>query len=218
MWTSAINLLADATDPVWKVGFGIIVFILWGIGALASAVRRQKQQERLRQQQMWTEVEREMAGRRDSAMARRGGPDVRGAATPPFAVPIPVPPPPPPPPLMTTRVPPEWTMPPGPAVQPPPVPVPAPQRVQRRGKAKAARRGRQADVAPAMPAQVVQSTLESIQAHRSAAPAASAGQQATASANAAALHRWLSARTMRSQFILTEILQPPLALREPRRL
>ncbi|HTL28925.1 MAG TPA: hypothetical protein VL282_06890, partial [Tepidisphaeraceae bacterium] len=33
-------------------------------------------------------------------------------------------------------------------------------------------------------------------------------------ANALALHQWLTPQTMRRQFILTEILQPPLALRD----
>ena len=44
----------------------------------------------------------------------------------------------------------------------------------------------------------------------------SAGREGAAAsgANAAALTRWLTADTLRSQFILTEILQPPLALRE----
>jgi hypothetical protein len=48
------------------------------------------------------------------------------------------------------------------------------------------------------------------------APPATPARAAAPPANAVALHRWLSAGTLRSQFILTEILQPPLALREPR--
>jgi hypothetical protein len=47
---------------------------------------------------------------------------------------------------------------------------------------------------------------------RSARPLASAS--ASHSADAPAIARWLSPRTMQQQFILTEILQPPLALRE----
>lgn len=34
--------------------------------------------------------------------------------------------------------------------------------------------------------------------------------------DARALRRWLTPATLRSQFMLTEVLQPPLALREPR--
>jgi hypothetical protein len=32
------------------------------------------------------------------------------------------------------------------------------------------------------------------------------------------VHRWLNPATMRGQFILTEVLQPPLALRDERRI
>ena len=35
-------------------------------------------------------------------------------------------------------------------------------------------------------------------------------------ATAPAIHRWMQPTTLRSQFILTEILKPPLALRPPR--
>jgi hypothetical protein len=34
--------------------------------------------------------------------------------------------------------------------------------------------------------------------------------------NAESLHGWLRPETLRQQFMLTEVLQPPLALREPR--
>jgi len=46
------------------------------------------------------------------------------------------------------------------------------------------------------------------------APPTSREKAPAATANAAALSRWLTPETLRSQFILTEILQPPLALRE----
>lgn len=53
---------------------------------------------------------------------------------------------------------------------------------------------------------------------RLAAIADAAGQSRAASrtsVSAQALHRWFQPRTLNSQFILTEILQPPLALRPP---
>ena len=43
-----------------------------------------------------------------------------------------------------------------------------------------------------------------------------ASKQPAPAARAAAVSKWLTADTLRSQFILTEILQPPLALRERR--
>ena len=75
-----------------------------------------------------------------------------------------------------------------------------------------------ADVAAAAPAPAIPVAPEPPVPHtdRIAPTAAPPGARAPASsANAAALSRWLTPRTMRSQFILTEVLQPPLALREP---
>src|SRR5881394_4566496 len=74
---TSLALILAATDDinpyVGRVIFGIVVLILWGAGAMASAVRKQKQQERARQQKMWAEVQREMNGRREGTMAPRQG-------------------------------------------------------------------------------------------------------------------------------------------------
>jgi hypothetical protein len=43
-----------------------------------------------------------------------------------------------------------------------------------------------------------------------------APRQPARAASAVSLHRWLTPKTLRQQFILTEVLQPPLALRPPR--
>jgi hypothetical protein len=55
---------------------------------------------------------------------------------------------------------------------------------------------------------------------RQAANLAAGTSHATApglpSARAQSIHHWFQPQTLRAQFILTEILQPPLALREPR--
>jgi hypothetical protein len=53
------------------------------------------------------------------------------------------------------------------------------------------------------------------------APAADAGgakpaAAAPASADAASIHRWLSSGTLRTEYILTEIFQPPLSMRGER--
>jgi hypothetical protein len=45
-------------------------------------------------------------------------------------------------------------------------------------------------------------------------PAAAAPKRPKVSANASAVAKWLRPDTLRQQFILTEILQPPLALRD----
>jgi hypothetical protein len=44
-----------------------------------------------------------------------------------------------------------------------------------------------------------------------------AAPHSTPSQSAESIRKWLTPNTMKHQFLLTEILQPPLALREPRR-
>jgi hypothetical protein len=46
--------------------------------------------------------------------------------------------------------------------------------------------------------------------------AVSPAQSRQLAASASLLSRWLNPRTLRAQFILTEIFQPPLAMREDR--
>jgi hypothetical protein len=212
---SLILAVTDDVNPyVGKVIFGIVVFILWGAGAMASAVRKQRRQERARQQKMLSEVQQEMSARRNvtTPPPHRQRPDAaRGH------------------PAMPPPVPPQWL----PAGArgvfdrrvPPPPPVPAipvqhvAQPVAMRPKAKRRQQRPFAASAPPVPP---------VPRMQPAAPAAPRGQDvsslpaadrpATAPANAVALHRWLTVGTLRSQFILTEILQPPLSLREPREL
>jgi hypothetical protein len=50
---------------------------------------------------------------------------------------------------------------------------------------------------------------------RAAESAAKVRSPKPVSAKAAAINRWANPRTLRSQFILTEVLKPPLAMREP---
>ena len=47
-------------------------------------------------------------------------------------------------------------------------------------------------------------------------PAPAPRRAATTGATAPAIHQWMRPETLRGQFILTEILKPPLALRPPR--
>jgi hypothetical protein len=57
-------------------------------------------------------------------------------------------------------------------------------------------------------------TAHAVPAKSIAATAAAASPNAKPSANAATLKRWMNPSTLRQQFMLTEIFQPPLALRE----
>lgn len=88
------------------------------------------------------------------------------------------------------------------------------QQPGRRGKRPGQRRpvpptSLPAPLAAARLPEVVESVTPATSAAHGTAAAA-----ATSSANAAALRRWLTPAVLRKQFIVTEILRPPLALRE----
>jgi hypothetical protein len=71
---------------------------------------------------------------------------------------------------------------------------------------------------PPLPAKL-REELVTLEAETAPTAAVSPSRRQTAaagSATAANVRRWLRPETLRGQFILTEVLQPPLALREPR--
>jgi hypothetical protein len=79
--------------------------------------------------------------------------------------------------------------------------------------AKTKSRGRR-PAPPPMPAAPVPVTI--VQEISAAAPAAHASTRQAPHAARADLRHWLTPAVLQRQFILTEVLQPPLALREPR--
>ena len=192
-------ILADTAENLGAIIFMIVVFVLWGFGALASAMNRQKkrQAEEARRREMFERMQREARARDLAAMARQ---------RPPAAPPLP-----PRPPMLPTAPPlPIQTVPP----QAPPLPT-LPPRQQRRTKRTRPVPSWQEPLPPqtevhtaSIPASPDRAEGTAQQAPRS--------KQPTPAARAAAVSKWLTADTIRSQFILTEILQPPLALREPR--
>ena len=195
-------ILADTAENLGAIIFMIVVFVLWGFGALASAMNRQKkrQAEEARRREMFERMQREARARDLAAMARQ---------RPPVAPPLP--PPPPRPPMLPTAppLPVQTTRP-----QSPPLP-PLPPRQQPRGKRTRAVPSWQEPLPS-------QTEVPTASVHASPDRAEGTAQQAvrsrrpTPAAGAAAVSKWLTADTIRSQFILTEILQPPLALRESR--
>ena len=218
--TLALTILADTDNgTVGKIIFVILGLVVWGVGALASMVKKQKRQEEERQRAMMEQVRLEMQAAR---AAGAGAPRRMREAVPvpppapgyrPNVLPdwepqqgITVPPPHPPvyaPPRQYTPVPPY-------AAPAPPQLHPQPQPQKRRKQPKRDRRP-QAPV-PAVPVEEAPPVRPLAAGEAPPKSARAAGS----SANAAALSRWMTPRTLRSQFILTEILQPPLALREPR--
>lgn len=220
----AILADSDLVKLIFMIG-AVALFIIGGLISQAK-MKEKEQAERQRHQENWGRIEDQMreraaAAARDPSRAR-AYPRATPPPVPPYAPPPYAPPPPPPPVFVPTRsidgpyVPPRPAarrpVPPRMAPMPPKaVPVartqPPPQ--PRRQKQKKA--ARLPPAPPMAPAAALPPALPAA-ARAGDAPAARAGQPL--SANAAALSRWLNGKTLRSQFILTEILQPPLALRD----
>ena len=189
-------------DSFVKILFGVVFVAIWVISAVVSAMTKQKEQARQQ------EAER-AAGRDEFAeglgLARTGAPSEVEAR--------PVPPPPPPPLLREIAY--------RPPAEPAP-PVQAPSKSARRRKKGGPR------VPPPPPAFATRvpqadATLPPLPSTSALARGeiGSAGERggagsARGSVGAAAVARLLRPETLRTQFILTELLQPPLALREPR--
>ncbi len=223
-------LAADDGEGLMKLVFFVIFGIIWGISAIVSWVNKKAQQQRARG---------EIAGAIQRTIDQQQQMNVRAPRRPiagATAQPRPSSRSAPPPPQRATSIAPgladrypDVMLPPAP--QPPRaapsrsrqtpqvpssrVPVPPQLQPQRRAAAKQSKR-RFSAPAPVQPVQVVEErstvvrteprTRES-ELKRPAPPTVTALSVAT----------WLKPQTMRSQFILTEILQPPLALRDGQR-
>lgn len=109
-------------------------------------------------------------------------------------------------------VPPPRVQPPAMRVPPPPVPVPRKPAQSRPPKRKAP--------PPVRRPEELEVILEAVPSRMRASTSPITDQpqksQPPATATALQLHRWLQPPTLQSQFILTEILQPPVSLRERR--
>jgi hypothetical protein len=221
---SFVNYILAAGDDDWgKVVAGIIGIVIWIISAMASAQNKKKkeQQETRRSENRPPPIptmpppapstpstyDTTMERRRAEADARReeirrqveqlkqstSRPATRTVGPTPVPRIKPRPP-------STTRI----QMPRNPMrVVTPPAPKP-PKR-----KAPAA--------ATPVPVQLEDDVPRSTVATTEIRSEGAAPAKRMPSANAALLHRWLNPNTLRSQFILTEIFQPPISLRNQER-
>jgi hypothetical protein len=215
-------MLADAGDDFGKVIIGIIVFVIWGIGALVNMAKKQNQQS----QQGQSAIDQAVLARLEEARRREAAQSLGRMSGPGTA---PLPPPLPyvmqgehrlqPQPRHGPVVPPMRSLPrqqQRPAQQRPVAQQPQRKPLQQKRKAQPRRAPAAAPPVPQPPAgtfaaetpAVVQSEIG-----QGTAPASPSRRQAAAAEAASPLRR-LTPRTLRQQFILTEILQPPLALRE----
>jgi hypothetical protein len=207
------SLILAVDDSAGKIIAALVVFAFWGIGSLASMMKKQQERER-RQRGVWQQAQRPAPPPRPPAAAQRApAPRARagaGARAPRVAIseglarrfPDVLRAPQPAPPGMAQRRAGLATAPPRLARRPgaPPAPAPAPPRLP------AGARGQLPSAGAAPPAD----------SKRLVNPLPPPRQPV--SADAAAIARWLRPASLRQQFILTEVFQPPLAFREEREL
>lgn len=179
------SILAQESDNFSRIIFFVIFAVIWGISALASMLN--KKQEEARRRRLREEIERTQ-GRSPDVPSRPAPPPVRMDRSVPQ-------------PARVNR------------------PVPQPVRKQRPAPIPVKRK---AVKVPAPPPRTEVAAIASSLLQASAASIAKTEIQSPPSrpslsrpsATAPALAQWLRPETLRTQFILTEILQPPLALRE----
>jgi hypothetical protein len=219
-------ILADGDDSFVKVIIGIVVFVIWGIGALANMAKKQGQASQRSQMELEQAMREQMeeARRRQMADALE---EMRGPAVPPPPMMRPIPPPPPVPAAL------QRPRPRGPVIPPmrPHAQVPIPQAVRRpvpavppmRPSARPQqRKAQKRRPVPAVPVPMAERVVP-VEEHTPAVLVSEIGQgtaparpsrRAAEAAGASSSILKLTPQTLRQLFILTEILQPPLALRE----
>jgi len=172
--------------------FIIILIVIWTISGIATAVAKQKEQERRRQVRM--QLERATA--QQSRMPASLPPLPQRQISEGIAARFP-----------DVLLPPDL---------PRPMQSPSPTRPTgpRSGKLKIrSKQARQQPVAvQPMPVPREEDPVSNLV---TAAPPLAAVRSPAPGALAPAISRWLKPETLRQQFILTEIFQPPLALRDP---
>lgn len=221
--TASTYILADA-DDIWKVLGAIVVLVVWGISALGNLAKKQQGQANQGREAMERAMREQMeAARRQQAAAALG--QMGGPPPPP---PLPVPAgrrhgPAVPPMRAKARTQQQQRNVPPVTVQRPPQAPRAPQAPRPRGPVVPPRRTKKAErrqqAAPA-PLPFLEPEPEGGPG-RPSVPQSEIGAGATAAspsrrrAAAGPMIR-ITPQSLRQQFILTEILQPPLALREGR--
>ena len=201
-----------------KFVFGMIFLFIWLVSAFVSWVNKQQQQLRQRQMRLEAEAAARMGHRPPpppQPVARHQQPMPQAPVSPRrppqriaegIAQRFPdvlLPPTPLPPPIPQQQH----------RQRPAPPPPPAPRPAQQRRPAKQQQPPRRA--VPSLPPQpVVELTPADVPYVNITQPAA---RTKAPTVDAGAIHAWMKPATLRQQFILTELLQPPLAMREESR-
>lgn len=197
----------DSDDNWQRIVFGLLFVAFWIFSSIAGAIAKRKEQQR--REKIRRELER--------SAERRKRPDVAVPAPPPPMLPdrpdkIPPPPPKIPQPVQRSPfpLPGEWEDLPG------RVPERSSEQMRRRQQ-KQPKRQKQ-PVPPTVPVAtgpipISHEEAQALYRPRTSAPVP-AQPRPPATASAEAIRNWLNPTTMRQQFILTELLQPPISMRE----
>jgi len=197
-------ILADAGDDFGKIIIGIFVFIIWGIGALVKMSKTSSDQARRRQEQLDAAIRAQVEAQRQREAAAMALGQPMGRPMPPPVLQqqqrrqarVPVPPPP------QLRA----------QVQPRPQQQSRKQQ-KRRAVASQQQQQQQRVVQRQALLEEIPKVIES-EIGQGAVPASPARRQATAQQPMLRI----TPQSIRQQFILAEILQPPIALRDQPRL
>lgn len=187
----SVHILAEVEISP-KLIFGLIFFVIWVLSALVSWLN--KKQQEARRQRMREELERR------SRYAQTPPPPPRQRAPQRISEGI------------AQRFP-DVLLPPSPPPAPPPPPPhrrPAPAPPKPSLRVPTSQQRRPAPVLPSLPSMSVAPAQPYVNITEAAA------RPKPSTVDAVAVKKWLNPATLRHQFILTEILQPPLALRPDR--
>jgi hypothetical protein len=187
--TPLAAILADTESNVIRVLFVVVFLVIWAVSALMSMLAKKKEQERRERVRREIELGRSMPPMQQQMPGQR----------PPMR----------PPPQM-----PRQQQAPRPQQQ---APRPAPARAQQQPPKKRFPVKTPVTRRTPTPAVTQEYRPAEIAAQVERAPIITAPPvRRTIAPTAAALSAWLRPSTLRQQFILTEVLQPPLAMREDR--
>jgi hypothetical protein len=195
------HILADSEDVPVKLIIFLIVLVWWGISALAKMIKGSSAAQKERLRQVREAIERSQQTGRSQQTARQQPQQYAPAKRPPVQLA----------PGVARRVP--------PLVRPKQrrasarVPVPTGPRPATNYNAMAQAKPRPAQAPPPLPAQAP-AQVQTKFAAQSAPSAPISTSRRPATVGALAINKWLKPATLRQQFILTELFQPPLALRE----
>jgi Sec-independent protein translocase protein TatA len=193
--THVWHILADSEElPVKGLVF-VVVLIIWGISALANAAKKTTEQQKERMRKVREAIEQSQQAARQQMPQQAGRPPVQLA------------------PEIQRRIPPPVVTRPQPQRKPIRRPILATKkRVATNYNALTAKKP-----APPPPLPAAKAVPEVVLVPETAPPPPmlSTSRKSTG-VSAAAITMWLTPATLRQQFMLTEIFQPPIALREAR--